>query len=152
MWLKHPRANGHPKANETSSQVVWPVWEKRQWQMQGPQATDLTATDVAARKGMARQRRALPRTPRPQSELEAFVNACPEEEQKFKEELTAKEAAAATPVTVKVPTVDELKATQEAIRKLEGWVRGALAKADAHIADTYGPARTTTPPLDLETV
>ena len=40
----------------------------------------------------------------------------------------------------------------KAIRKLEGWVRGALAKADAHIADKYGPARTTTPPLDLETV
>ena len=32
-----------------------------------------------------------------------------------------------------------------------GWVRGALAKADAHIADTYGPARTS-PPEDLETV
>ena len=40
---------------------------------------------------------------------------------------------------------------QEAIRKLEGWVRGALAKADAHIADKYGPARTS-PPEDLETV
>jgi hypothetical protein len=39
----------------------------------------------------------------------------------------------------------------KAIRKLEGWVRGALAKADAHIADTYGPARTS-PPEDLETV
>ena len=39
----------------------------------------------------------------------------------------------------------------KAIRKLEGWVRGALAKAGAHIADKYGPARTS-PPEDLETV
>lgn len=43
-----------------------------------------------------------------------------------------------------------------AVRKLEGWVRGALSKADAQIADRYGPAgtptRPKTPALDLSAV